>query len=428
MYRNLAYLPGASTTIAQLTPALVEKHQHGPDMDISRALAEKRKQIDEEIANFKALKEREFQDFENDLLRQRQRQKQKLSTSPTQNIKIRGGRGGALSLLSGVLNQSWPQVNDLPPGEKENIKPGVVPSIRRKLSPVISKPANNITPVTVTATIADESSRSPFPTLPLKRQPVEVLTCFTLPRHQQSRQEREPRAKEELREQALIVSRSHDNHSSNTNLAAILTPTYLPLLGDCRETQIRPLSSISVPVASSVSASIYPLSQHRRIKTEPIIPSNSLPLPSALRTPSGAAIRKHKHVTLQLADSVIVEPSSSYEEGPSPIAERNLDFSGTGGVGFFELDEELASPTRDARFIDDDDDLGDQRVSGRFHKHGQEDDREEHVNGNSAGAGAIALDGQFFEKGTGNDAYQYSASVPIDIVKPSGGLIGSFGH
>jgi hypothetical protein len=89
-----------------------------------------------------------------------------------------------------------------------------------------------------------------------------------------------------------------------------------------------------------------------------------------LRTASGSAIKKRKHVTFQLGDATVVEPSSSYSELPSPeeqvsreridedmrTAVKNImpspttpDLGGTlavprgGGasVGFFELDEEL---------------------------------------------------------------------------------------
>jgi len=64
----------------------------------------------------------------------------------------------------------------------------------------------------------------------------------------------------------------------------------------------------------------------KRTHSTPHLPSTSLP--SALRNSSGkgsdgtnggsSAIRKRKHVTFQLADSAIVDPSSSYEELPSP--------------------------------------------------------------------------------------------------------------
>jgi hypothetical protein len=89
-----------------------------------------------------------------------------------------------------------------------------------------------------------------------------------------------------------------------------------------------------------------------------------------LRTANGSAIRKRKHVTFQLGDATVVEPSSSYSELASPEEQglrgrideemstavkhsipppRTPDVAGglavpKGGgasVGFFELDEEL---------------------------------------------------------------------------------------
>jgi hypothetical protein len=161
-------------------------------------------------------------------------------------------------------------------------------------------------------------------------------------------------------------------------------------------------------------------------------------------------------VTFQLADSAIVEPSSSYEEipSPSPYDERagndgidgrlgSAHFeddepeptrglalavpsptlrgrdkrqsqipgdltdaveSGT-GVGFFELDEELSSPAMEAAqpFVDDFDEES-SPVEAR--KGGELDEKSDR---------SLLT-------------YEYSGSVPIDIVRPSSSWVGSFGH
>ena len=181
-------------------------------------------------------------------------------------------------------------------------------------------------------------------------------------------------------------------------------------------------------------------------------------------------MRKRKHVTFQLADSAIVEPSSSYEEMPSPgpklrsesedeassidehMAESitsSIDgqndtddmrgpqspapaflspqirgreregsadsdtsgFSGgfTGaddggsGVGFFELDEELSSPGP---------------VETKSLKFDVQDLDPDDVHGNPGGGKVI--DEKYGSFGVG--------SVPIDIVRPTGSWVGSFGH
>jgi hypothetical protein len=170
-----------------------------------------------------------------------------------------------------------------------------------------------------------------------------------------------------------------------------------------------------------------------------------------LRTASGTTVRKRKHVTFQLADSAIVEPSSSYEEmpSPSPRAERPGDgmiddmlggpyedddeprptrglalavpsptlrgrdkrvpgdlteavADSSTGVGFFELDEELESPGLDsaAPFVED------------FE---EESSPVESRRGSASGEKSL-------------QTYEYSGSVPIDIVRPSSSWVGSFGH
>jgi hypothetical protein len=66
------------------------------------------------------------------------------------------------------------------------------------------------------------------------------------------------------------------------------------------------------------------LASTKRTKSAPILPSASLP--SALRSASGGG-RRRKHVMFQLADLKVVDPSSSYEEGPSPeLEEQMADF------------------------------------------------------------------------------------------------------
>lgn len=179
-------------------------------------------------------------------------------------------------------------------------------------------------------------------------------------------------------------------------------------------------------------------------------------------------------MTFKLADSVVVDPSSSYEEGPSPepreegsdemhglngvqsngkshaegnksneseaglplpiwkrqirsptingrerrpspisadpnLSPRaNLDQADDGGsgVGFFELDEEIASPgfgeVRPFGMEEADDLQGDETAKGR------------------------GTQGDYFEDEKGQ-TYEYGESVPIDI-RPTGSWVGTFGH
>jgi hypothetical protein len=173
-------------------------------------------------------------------------------------------------------------------------------------------------------------------------------------------------------------------------------------------------------------------------------------------------VRKRKHVTFQLADSAIVEPSSSYEEmpSPSPKDERGMDGSleeaspsdedipaprhglalavpsptlkgmerktsnsssnspadlttaieGGGAGGFFELDEELSSPGLDAGkpFIQDFDDDTSSPVGTR--------------RGEKNGKGTASDGDESLQK------FEYSGSVPIDIVRPSSSWVRNSVH
>lgn len=89
-------------------------------------------------------------------------------------------------------------------------------------------------------------------------------------------------------------------------------------------------------------------------------------------------------------------------EHPGDLSEA---VEGGTGVGFFELDEELASPTVEAGkpFVDD----FEEESSPVESRKGE------------------GLDG----KGDGTlHTYEYGGSVPIDIVRPSSSWVGSFGH
>ena len=150
----------------------------------------------------------------------------------------------------------------------------------------------------------------------------------------------------------------------DADFRGLFTPSYLPLL-ESRERGPTQQRRTAPP-------------QPKRALSSPSTSSSSLP--SALRTASGTPARKRKHVTFQLADTAIVEPSSSHGELPSPqlqISQESIDqmmedaarneaaplanpsasappsdagFSGGlssaedggSGVGFFELDEELS--------------------------------------------------------------------------------------
>jgi hypothetical protein len=79
------------------------------------------------------------------------------------------------------------------------------------------------------------------------------------------------------------------------------------------------------------------------------------------------------------------------------------------GVGFFQLDEEIASPGFVEVLPFETDEV---------------DDLHEEEQGKQRGGRDDDLNEDMYMKHT----FEYSGSVPIDIVKPSGSWVGSFGH
>jgi hypothetical protein len=446
MYRNTAALPSSNMTSTSPTTLRSDS-----DLNLAELLVRKRQQIDQEIADFKAGKEKEFQEFERSLRKQRQRRKRSTaSTSTTQ----KDSRPGALSLLA-LPNKHGVQAN----GHIRRHSQGDNDGSPRPNAP-LSKPTTGLEttsirghtlPASTFLVGSPPSPRSPSrsfritsqrpPTPGVKKGTMDFLA---------------------LPEKGPMTPPTPDAHDA---FAGVFTPAFLPLLDSKPATATS--SSVATPtliahesssLPGSASISVSPLQRAVRSKTAPVLPSTSLP--SALRTASGTAVRKRKHVTFQLADSAIVEPSSSYEEMPSPspkdeghiddgiddMLKRNglveedvprpthglaralpsptlkgrekraeqlpgdltnaIEADGNvTGVGFFELDEELDSPRLNTTnsFVDD---LDEETSPVESRKRSDEDSISEKL----------------------SMAYEYSGSVPIDIVRPSSSWIGSFGH
>ena len=465
MYRHSASFPG--NHIGPTTkPSSSNRVSDDSDSDMSLLLEQKRQQLDEEIVQFKALKDKEFQDFENSLRKQRRKRKreakaQKESSRPNEPE----ARPGALSLLGGV-NKNGNQLNGgTEPARKTFDKSEDGRSARH---PSSSQPTTSLDRQNIKGETTPPRAGSPLPTEHLSKQisrsPPNPNLAHTPP-------------KGWSRKAPTPSTPIKENHDSFTG---VFTPAYLPLLESkatkdplhhqTADPKLQRHNSFS---HSQTSSSILsPTSQSQRSQTAPVLPSTSLP--SALRTASGSAVRRRKHVTFKLADSVVVDPSSSYEEGPSPepreeggdemhgmnsdrrngkphaeestsneaeaglpppswkrqirsptikgrerrpspisadpnLSPRaNLDQADDGGsgVGFFELDEEIASPgfgaVRPFEMDEADDLQEDETAKGRWKQ------------------------GDYFEDEKGQ-TYEYGGSVPIDI-RPTGSWVGTFGH
>jgi hypothetical protein len=320
MYRHSAQINVARSSL----PSPARDESSDSESEILAELDEKRRQIDDEIASFRAQKEKEFQNFEREL-----RSKRKPTGSKWKNNQ--GAQGtSAISAVSNLFVGNQVRPNGLDKGKK--ISDGLSNS-RSRASALPSKPTVVVDKLTINGTTTPPIVGTPPLTRSLSRSPADL--SITPPRKSAGRS---PNARDE----------------EKTDFSGLFTQTYLPLLEARRSSPLPPARAIP--------------QKAKRALTVPAMSSRSLP--SALRTSSGSAIRKRKHVTFQLGDTMIVEPSSSYEELPSPLkqvsSERLYEMmnvaaediapvpvgpkfggvlvaasDGGSGVGFFELDEEL---------------------------------------------------------------------------------------
>ena len=455
MYRNSASFTGGN--IANSAPlASPSKPKIEPELDLVSLLEQKRRELDAEIENFKAVKDEEFRQFEKSLRKQRQKRKreQRAKKESTTSGDL-NQKPGALSLLAGAKDTRHMNGNAHPPSEASDQSETKNSRVAPLSRPTLSLDKHNVKGETTPPALG-----SPLPAERLSRQisrsPTHESLAYTPPKGRSSK------------------GSHNEKHDS---FAGVFTPSYLPLLESKtnKDARLSQLPDVKLQRHNSFSNSqtsndlLSPVSKTGRSYTAPILPSTSLP--SALRTASGTAVHKRKRVTFQLSDSAIVPPSSSYQEisstepqeedseemggfeealtngkavnhapedeednglmppftlrqirsptikGKERVPCSDIEVSpktfiddidgaddGGSGVGFFELDEEIASPGFGEVRPFDFDDVDESPDSTRDKRIGSDDD--------------------FFKK----QAFEYSGSVPIDIVRPSSSWVGSFGH
>lgn len=476
MYRNPTSIAGNNIVASGRFPS-PSKNSDDSDSETPVLLNQKRRELDQEVAQFKEAKDREFHDFEKSIRKQRpKRKRESKARKESSNSAEVGSKPGALSLLAG-LSKNGNVNGNCTPLAKGSDTPEIQkqPKIAPLSKPTISLDRKNIRGETT------PTYGSPLPAEKLTRQlsksPENGSLACTPPKL------RSP----------ILANPPTPMRESHDLFAGVFTPSFLPLLESADSKGAvhaqRPDNKLqrhnSFSHSQSSSELLSPTSRSQRAQTAPTLPSTSLP--SALRTASGTTVRTQKHVTFQLADSAIVEPSSSYEEMPSPdpreeskeltngilekivsngkaetdkeidqhvvasfppqfgqkplrsptihgkaqsvsklsvndddlspmSAEENLGQADDGGsgVGFFELDEEIASP----RF-------GDVRP---FEMDEMDDGVDQDDRGDKPGRRDIGSQRDIYRPSSTSTAYEYSGSVPIDIVKPTGSWVGSFGH
>ncbi|KAH0843693.1 hypothetical protein AYO21_05479 [Fonsecaea monophora] len=523
MYRNSAQLRCINGIPPNALPS--PDNTSDSDSELLDALDQKRRQLDEEVARFKAAKDREFREFEKQLWVNKKRSRVGANSAsdgtPTKASMTASTPTSALNLLASTQNGS---VNGWSAHKAR--RDGVVGDKVIKKPPPLSGPTLSLEKLNIageTTPPLHTLGTPPTPTILTRarsRSPTDAVVRLTTPPPPARRRSHSPPA-----------STPTPLKDRSDPFAGVFTPMYLPLLDSRDRTPIvkspQPLTSeeeetkrfqldaeskeraenvLKQQTRSSQSLPPQPVSPSvvatKRAQSTSILPSASLP--SALRSASGGG-RRRKHVMFQLADLKVVDPSSSYEEGPSPELEAEKDpngepaqqgledehvreeigeardkgsptllsvkdrrrgrgrggrfispipsplaspnptssaspafdgnppslgplqlphlisspdesgFSGGligaadggSGVGFFELDEELASPA-----------LRDGKPAEAFDLEVDEDLSEK--------VGRDGADGG--EKGLGLSPSLQVGSVPIDIVRPSGSWIGSFGH
>ena len=263
------------------------------EQDILRALDRKRKELDEEIAQFRAKKDLEYKEFEAGL--RNKRKVNYISRDHSQQIDtLAQTNGSPISIPSRSLSPNS-DLNAAKSDNGRNEHPEVFEEngLAKKNAAALSLPSPSPSPSNSSSTSSQSGKK------------VKSMAGSITP---------------------PVYERDRDFHG-------LFTPTYLTLL-DVKQSSLPKQTSAGhfrhLPESSRLSPDDLKhntsspttkrnsLSIYRDKTVSPTIkPSTSLP--SALRrTSSDGRPKSPKHVTFQLSDLTVVDPSSSYEELPTP--------------------------------------------------------------------------------------------------------------
>lgn len=313
------------------------------ESDIAKELEQKRRQVDEEIARYRAQKDKELKDFEAELKTKRKQNR----------IRRQLQRDNGINHYEFTKNSpsaTPPSKSMLSAREKKARSPSRPFGIWQAEPIRLMRPngGSKVTPPTICLDKMNikgenipQSHVSPLQTPPTPTN-VSAFTVATVARnHDQASSARTAsasRPSDQLRNKPPI-SPDSKVHEDIGALAGIFVPPYLPLLDtqhDTPETPIEgtqtepasptepsmieavPVHASSLPTESSLSNNFHVPQTKRAYTSSSTI--DRAKLPPIIRNVNGRKrpAGKRKHVTFQLADRAIVEPSSSYEEGPSP--------------------------------------------------------------------------------------------------------------
>lgn len=276
MYRDSSHF----TTTKSHLPSPAPDELGDSDSDIYDILEKKRREVDEEIEAFISRKEQEFRYFEDELRSRKRRNTNGDTDLGVQHLSSRKSR-------SNNLTKHMLHTNASITGDKikkaDDINLG---GLKHSLGP--GKPSVSVDRVTINGMTTPPVSGTPPLGRNLSRSPTNLSDT---PSHNFACNE---------------SGKSPTIHDREIDFHGLFTPSYLRLLD--AKTSSLPQNSTSPSISESNCAVAAPMRS-----------SNSLP--SALRSASGP-LQKRKHVTFQLAHSVVVDPNSSYEENPSPLGDQ----------------------------------------------------------------------------------------------------------
>lgn len=270
------------------------------DSDIIKELGQKRRELDEEISFFRAQKDKEFRDFEVELKATRRKRAQ-THQEQKNNQRVNGCEKHA---RAHHVRQSSASI--------QLIKP--------KAGSKVTHPTISLNPTNIRGETIQQSHALYTPPTPTSLLPT-TAEKTTISIEQSS-----------SRENSVLPPKQQ----SKDAFTGVFVPAFLPLLDSMDDRLDRPLEGTqtapasptdrlvieampvqasSLPTASFMSEDFHIVS-NKRAYTSPSAVNRTI-LPPIIRNVNGRKRSggKRKHVTFQLADRAIVEPSSDYEEG-----------------------------------------------------------------------------------------------------------------
>lgn len=271
-----------SSRTQRFLPSPAPDQLNDPERELYAMIETKRREIDTEIQAFVSRKEQEFRHFEDEL-----RSRKRRNTNWITNLGL-PPTSSPMSVLTDPSNGS------LASEKTKKADDMHLAGLKSSLGP--SKPSVSVDRVTISGLTTPPVYGTPPPLGGhLSRSPTHASG---------------PPSRK-------FAGYESGKSPKETDFHGIFTPSYLQLLTP--KPSPLPHHSTSQSLTDSPS---QPIHESPCALAAPKRPPNSLP--SALRSANGG-LRKRKHVTFRLTHSVVVDPSSSYEESPSPSDQQDED-------------------------------------------------------------------------------------------------------